>query len=356
MKKKSLLVTIHLLLLTVFAFSLTACDNIGGKSTNFDNKNITQVENQEGYYTDSNLAFCAEIRGSYKSNRPFTLDAQNENLRVWDNIYLYEYDYFQMIASGSGDIFYSVNSEDLEYVDIDDRFAQATVKADKSGIYKITFDLSTKIFDLQFKSEITTPIYEKMEGCDVYSLKSEFTPLTQNPNNSEELMISNYSIESGALISFYNHGKVHLSNYKVILDSAIQGKYATALEDGDKHVTFAVGGVYNLYVNPTTYVVRVELTNPDTANYTLQVYKASDDIITLTPEDPSVPYIFNYTITVRERQSLPIFVSAGFTMYDLALNPSEYVNSEYEKFITAGTYRLEINLKTFTVTANYIPQ
>ena len=141
MIKKSPLVTILLLLITIFSFSLTACDIMGGKSKNFDNKNITPVENQEGYYTDSNLAFCTEIRGSYKSNRPFTLDEQNENLRVWDNIYLYEYDYFQMVVSGSADIFYSVNSEDLEYVNIDDRFAQVTVKAEKSGIYKITFDL-----------------------------------------------------------------------------------------------------------------------------------------------------------------------------------------------------------------------
>jgi len=356
MRKRTLLSTLFFVLITVFVFSLSACENLGGKLNIFDNKNITPVENQEGYYTDSNLAFCAEIRGSYKSNRPFTLDAQNENLRVWDNIYLYEYDYFQMIASGRADIFYSVNSEDLEYVDIDDRFAQATVKEGKSGIYKITFDLSTKVFDLQLKSEITTPIYEKMDGCDVYSLKSGFTQLTQNPNNSEELMISNYAIESGALISFHNHGEVHLSNYKVILDSAIQGKYATALEDGDKHVSFAIGGVYNLYVNPTTYAVRAELTNPDTADYTLQVYETSEDIITLTPVDPSVPYIFNYTVTVRERQSLPIFISAGYTMYDLSLNPSEYVHSEYEWFIIPGTYRLEINLKTFTVTANYLPQ
>ena len=266
MNKKSFLATLLFVLMAVFAFPLTACDNTSGPPKNFDNKNITPVENQEGLYTDSTLIFCAEIRGSYKANRPFTLDAQNENLRVWDNIYLYEYDYFQMIVDESTDIFYSVNDEDLEYVDIDDRRPQATVKEGKSGIYKITFDLSTKIFDLQFKSEITNPVYEKMDGCDVYSLQSEFTPMVVNPNNSEEFMIANYSIESGTLISFYNHGEVHLSNYKVILDSANQGKYATALEDGDKHVSFAIGGVYNLYVNPTTYALRVELTNPDTAD------------------------------------------------------------------------------------------
>lgn len=349
MKKKFLIGFILL------ALTFVGCD-LSPNNQNFDNENILPVEGQAGYYTDDALAFCAEIRGSYKSNRAFTLDAENENLRVWDNMYLYEYDYFQMVASGSADIFYSVNSSDLTYVTIEDQFAQATIKEGQSGIYKITFDLSTKLFDLEFKSEITTPVYEKMDGCDVYSLKSNFTPLTVNPNDTEELMIANYPIEAGALISFYNHGNVHLSNYKVILDESVQGKYASSMEDGAKHISFTIGGIYNLYVNPTTYAVRVELTNPDTADYTLQVYATSEEIITLTPKDPSVPYVFNYTVTVRERQSLPIFVSVGYTMYDLTLNPSEHVDSEYQWFITPGTYSLEINLKSFTVDATYLPQ
>ena len=53
---------------------------------------------------------------------------------------------------------------------------------------------------------------------------------------------------------------------------------------------------------------------------------------------------------------MPIFVSADYIMYDFALNQSEYVDSEYEMFITPGTYCLEINLKTFIVTAEYVPQ
>lgn len=194
-----------------------------------------------------------------------------------------------------------------------------------------------------------------MEGCDIYSLKSGFKPLTENPNNNEELMIANYSVDLGAVISFYNHGKVHLSNYKVILDAANQGKYATAIEDGDRHLTFTIGGVYNIYVNPTTYVVRLELTNPDSADYTLQVYKNGEPT-PLTATDPNIPYIFHYEITVRKNQSMPIFITQEYGMYELVFSPSEYVDSDYGMFLVAGTYSLEINLKTFIVTATYIPQ
>ncbi|MBR1954310.1 MAG: hypothetical protein IKA29_00115 [Clostridia bacterium] len=351
--KKLLIVT---LILAIVLFS--GCDMLGDLSNkNFSNKNIKPVQEKPGYYTDEKLAFCAEIRGSYKSDRPFTLDENNENLRVWDDMYLYEGDYFQMIVNNSSQIFYSVQDQDLEYVTLEDKLAQATINEGKSGIYKIVFDLSTKIFHLQFKGEITTPVYEKMDGCDVYTLSSEFTPLVPNPNNSEELMIANYTIKTGELVSFYNHGNVHLSNYKVILDQSVQGRYATALEDGDRYVKFLIGGSYNLYVNPTTYQVRVELTNPDTAHYTLYVFKSGESEPTkLTPANANQPYLFEYQVTLRRNASVPIFTSESYAMYSFSVAESEYFDSKYEMFTTEGTYLLQINLKTFTITVNYIPQ
>lgn len=354
MKKKSVISLFLILSLVAFALSLTSCD-ISNPIENFDNENITPVVDAEGYYTDSVLAFCTEIRGSYKSDRPFTLDDEKDNLRVWDDMYLYEGDYFQMIVIGSSDIFYSVEDDDLEYVELNESRAQATVKEGKSGIYRIVFDLTEKVFDLEYKGEITTPVYEKMDGCDVYSLSTEFTPLTENPNNSEELMIADYHINSGEVISFYNHGNVHLSNYKVILDASNLGKYATALEDGDKHITFAIGGIYNLYVNPTTYLVRVELTDPDTADYSLMVYKNGEPQA-LIAESSDTPYLFKYTVSLRKYASLPIFVADNYSMYSLSLNPSDNVDAEDGMFMIEGTYLLEIDLKSFTVTATYLPQ
>ena len=335
--------------LLLCAACLASCDFVNPNVT-FDNSNITPVEGQEGYYTDDDLLFCSEIRGSYSSSRPFTLDATNEHLRIWDNLYLYEGDYFQLIVNESPTIFYQVKDEDLEYVTVEEQRAQATIQEGKDGIYKVTFDLSTKLFDLEYKEEITTPVYEEMKGCDVFSLKSDFTQLTPNPDNPQELMVSNYTIQGGEVITFHNHGDVHLSNYKVILDPAVQGTYASALETGDRFVSFSIGGTYNLYVNPVTYTLRVELTNPDTAQYSLQVYKNGEPTA-LQAVDPNTPYLFTYQLTVKRNASIPIFISADYFMYTLTAIDSDYLDGEYEMFNQEGTYVLEINLKTFTVTA-----
>lgn len=348
--KKKFLVALGL----VAVLLMTGCNFGDGSNLEFDNSSITQVAGQEGYYTDSKLSFCAEIRGSYKSDRPFTLDSSNENLRVWDNYYLYEGDYFQMIVSDTPYIYYSVNSEDLVYVTPNDNSAESKVNEGQSGIYKITFDLTTKIFDLEYKSEITTPVYETMSGCDVYSLKSNFTQMTVNPNNDEELMIENYQINAGEMISFHNHGNYHLSQYKVVLDEAVQGKYASALEDGDKFVSFSIGGLYNLYINPVTYALRVELTNPDTASYSLKAYKNGEPVSCIV--DENTPYIFRHQVTVKVNGSIPIFINDDYFMYDLTVNESEYFDNDYEMFNVAGTYDLEINLKLFTITVTYVPQ
>lgn len=345
----------HLILSALLTLMLTSCGLVSNDNISFDNSNIVEVEGQEGYYVDDTLIFCAEIRGSYKANRSFTLDPSNENLRVWDNIYLYEYDYFQMIVNESPTIFYSVNQEDLEYVNIEDNFARATIKLDKSGIYKLTFDLSTKLFDLEFKEEIVTPVYETMSGCDIYSLKSEFTPLVPNNENSEELMIANYEIDAGAVISFHNHDDVHLSNYKVILDNSINGKYASAIESGDKHIKFTIGGKYNIYVNPVTYFVRVELTNPDEAIYSLQFLNLDETYTLLTAPNKDTPYLFKYQVSVDEKGRLPIYSSADYIMYDLTVITSEYIDS-LRRLKVAGTYEVEINLKTFTISVNYLGQ
>ena len=352
MKKVGLLTPIIAVSIGLSACTFTIfSDDVDNLS--FDNKNVIAVEGQEGYYTDSLLSMCAEIRGSYKSNRPFTLDPTNESLRVWDNLYLYEYDYFQMIVNESSHIFYEVDDSSKQYVDIDD--PEAIIKEGKSGIYKLTFDLVSRKFGLEFKSEIDTPVYEKMDGCDVYTLSHDnFTPMVVNPNNNEELMVSNYQIEMGEIISFHNHGDFHLSNYKVVPDSLLLGKIIDGIESGDAHPFIMVGGNYNLYINPITYAFRAELINPDTANYSLLVLE--DDYITIPHNNDDPAYLFYYQCQVsRQFQSMPIFSNSHYQMFDLDAIPNDQVNS-YGQFEIPGLYSLEINLKEFTINATYMPQ
>ena len=191
--------------------------------------------------------------------------------------------------------------------------------------------------------------------CDVYTLSHDnFTPMVVNPNNNEELMVSNYQIEMGEIISFHNHGDFHLSNYKVVPDSLLLGKIIDGIESGDAHPFIMVGGNYNLYINPITYAFRAELINPDTANYSLLVLE--DDYITIPHNNDDPAYLFYYQCQVsRQFQSMPIFSNSHYQMFDLYAIPNDQVNS-YGQFEIPGLYSLEINLKEFTINATYMPQ
>lgn len=345
-------------LILALALILSGCSLLGlPGDISFDNDDIIPVDGMEGYYIDSDLAFCAEIRGSYKSDRPFTLDDEDESLRVWDNLYLYEYDYFQLIAANQAEIFYSVKEEDLEYVTLNDNSANAQINDGKSGIYKVIFDLEEKVFDLEYKGEILEPVYERMEGCDVFSLASEFTPLVPNPDNSDELMIKNYTVEAGAVLSFHEHGDYHLSSYKVVLDHAANGKWASGLEDGDKHISFLVGGIYNLYINPTTYLLRVELTNPEDADYSLMVYE-SDEFKSIAPVSEDQPHLFVYRYTAKRLGDIPYFVSSNYSQYKFNVLPSDLLDSYEDSFyfLEAGNYEITINMLTFELSCVEIPE
>lgn len=350
--KKYIFGIISLLMIT----NLSACNlfDDDGKNQSFDNENLTEVEGQDGYYVDSKLSMCAEIRGSYKANRPFTLDSNNENIRIWDNYYLYEYDYFQMIVDGTKYIFYEVDESSKQYVDVEN--PKAIIKQGKSGIYKLTFDLVNKVFSLEFKSEIITPIYEEMEGCDVYTLSHDgFSQMTINPNNSEELMISNYEVAMDEIVSFYNHGNYHLSNYKVLPDSMLLGKLINGLNDGDAHPNIMIGGKYNLYINPKTYAFTAELLNPNEAIYSLMTIE-NGEYVEINHDNNDPAYLFHYKINVTKKyQSMPLLFNNEYQMFELDVTDNECVN-KYGQFETLGLYSLNINLKEFIITATYLPQ
>ena len=94
--------------------------------------------------------------------------------------------------------------------------------------------------------------------------------------------------------------------------------------------------------------------NPDTAEYTLQVYENGEPV-TLTAPDSNAPYAFTYTVTARENMSVPLFVSEGYTIYQLEVAESEFVNAITNRFYAAGTYQLQIDLRQFTITVTRLP-
>ena len=62
------------------------------------------------YYTSKKLQLVTSINGSFKVGRSFTLDENDSNKRVYDDIYLYEEDYFKMDVADSPKIFYQIRN------------------------------------------------------------------------------------------------------------------------------------------------------------------------------------------------------------------------------------------------------
>ena len=352
MKRISLLISVLMLLSLMLIFG---CDmgsgNGGGTSIDYNKdvevvapqditlENFTPSEN-ETYYTSKGLTLWAEINGEFLKIDYFTLDG---NKRVYDNLYLYKDDYFFMLTDDNTDMYASLKSPTNEYLEEEKQQGQdVQINVKKSGIYKIIFDVDTLKFDLEYKSEIETPVYYTIKNCSIYSIATSWVEMSLNPENSEEFYISNFNIEKGKTISFFNN--IHVSNYKVTLDEKTNEKYAHARKTS---VTVNIGGSYDVYINSKTYEVRLELKNPDSASYGC-VYYDGADFITLEPYDISAPYIFKYTITAEKYDSVPSFYSSAYREYALGFQESDILTAR-GSFKNDGTYNVTINLKTFEI-------
>ena len=139
----------------------------------------------------------------------------------------------------------------------------------------------------------------------------------------------------------------------VAVDESINNKLASARKT---IVTVNVGGLYNVYINKKTYVVRLELLNPDTATYSC-VYYDGTDFITLQPYESDVPYVFRQRIVVTTQYTtrIPDFHTAKYRTYDLTVvDTMNVLMSNY--FKQPGTYDVIVNLKTFEITAELLPE
>ncbi|MDD7397803.1 MAG: hypothetical protein PUG65_00325 [Firmicutes bacterium] len=102
----------------------------------------------------------------------------------------------------------------------------------------------------------------------------------------------------------------------------------------------------------------MELINPDTATYGC-VYYDGTEFIMLQPYETDVPYIFHYQITVDKYDNLPDFHSANYRTYDLIVVDTTNVlmgSGSNHYFKNSGTYNLTINLKTFEITVELLPE
>lgn len=363
--KKYFLCFIATLFIVISGISLVGCDMGTGTSTIPDyNADVQVVEPEnidvehfvpkedETYYTSSRLSLWMEVNGEFLKVNYFSLDGSK---RVYDNLYLYEDDYFYMLSDDMRGWYATLSdSNDSEYAE--EELAEGdeySINIIKEGIYTVVFDTETLKFDLVYKSEITTPVYYTIKNCSIYSEATSWVEMSVNPANADEFVINNFSVTAGKSISFYNN--LHTSNYKVTLEESVNNKIASVRKT---IVTVNVGGNYNIYINRKTYVVRMELLNPETATYSC-VYYDGTDFIELQPYEADVPYIFRQRIVVTTKYttSLPKFHTTKYRTYDLkVVDTMGVLTSSGSSFKQPGTYDVIINLKTFEITAELLPE
>lgn len=365
MKKKFLRFVITLSAL-ISSLPFVACAGVGETSIPDYNADIQVVapeniamdnfiaEEDKTYYTSPGFSLWMEVNGAFFEMDYFTLDG---NKRVYDNVYFYKDDYFYIVTDDYKDLYASLgDSADTEYAEEEkEQGYDIQINVKKSGIYKLVFDVDTLKFDMEYKSEIETPVYYTIKKCEVYSSDTrEFKRMDVNPENSEEFCIKNLCIGADEFLSFFD--STHTSNYKITVDESGNEKYGSYTYPS---LVINVGGTYNVYINAKTYVVRLELLNPDTATYSC-VYYDGANFINLEPYDTGVPYIFRQRLTVDTQYttSLPKFHTTKYKTYKLTVIPSDLLTGGGKNyyFKQVGTYDLIINLKTFEISVELLPE
>ena len=304
------------------------------------------------YYTSPGFSLTMSVRGHFMIMDYFSLDG---NKRIYDNLYFYENDYFYIVTDDYNDLYASLAEESDKQYAVEEKESGYDIQLNiiQSGVYKLIFDTETLKFDIVYKAEITTPKYYTIKNCDIYSIATNWVEMAVNPNNNEEFYVSNFHIDTGKAIRFFSH--IHTSNYIPTLEET-STKYATSRKE---EIKIIIGGDYNVYINSKTYEVRLELINTETADYTC-IYHNGSEFITLQKETANIPYIFTFQleVTTQYTTNIPKFYNAHYSEYTLNVtnSPDVMQGSSSYYFKKIGTYNITINLKTFELTAELLPE
>ncbi|MBR2988909.1 MAG: hypothetical protein IKC64_04205 [Clostridia bacterium] len=308
------------------------------------------------YYTSSQTDLITEIYGKYTIDRPFTLDKDNDKKRIYHNIYFYEEDFFQVLYYKNINQlgkFYAILADptDTQYVSIKKDQGGNPYQFDivSPGIYDLVLDTETFAIDVVRIGDIVTPVYETIKSCELKIQVSQnnvtYKTMTLDTDTNEYYIET--AIPRDAIIGFYS-AETHSSHYKLGVGTALNNQIFYHNYPGYQSVNVSVGGTYRVYLNAKTYVFRLELTNPDTAEYYCQVEWNQNNI--LSPVSDETPYLFEYNMTTQEHnEEVPRFYPELGMAYDLTvLGDGEVVSGG--DICTPGAYKLTVNLKQFTLT------
>lgn len=372
MRKKGFWRLLVLALMLPFASLLTACFG-GGLPTDWvdvkiDNQYDLEQTEQDQVFTSKGMDLVTEINGSFTAGRPFVLDAHDEYKRIYKNIYFYQYDYFYMISNDYDYIWCGLSdSKDLDYAEVEKSQGEdVQVNIKVAGIYNLIFDVKTKTFDLDYVSAITTPVYETIEKCEIGYLDSnKEMQYVAMQKQGDELCVKNVHFAVGKGVGFYS-AFTHVSWYKTTMDASCANQLI--FKRGTKpnsDIYFMVGGTYNIYLNPETYVVRAELVSADADGYSAYVIldenlDVLDEPAQLSLNDNAINYQFKFQCVAENFQTysfsmdkIPTVYNSAFQDYRLTLTDESSAcvresNGNYY-FSKAGTYQLLIDLQNFTI-------
>ena len=354
------------------ALAISACDSSSGGYSggiyvpNIDNSKDLKVyeddeykTEDETYYKSDYIKFIMSVRGYYQTDIPFYVAKDNENLRIYDNMYFYKGDYFQLMSKDYRYIWATLKDETTEYLTpLREHGEDIQVDVKKSGVYKITLDIKTMIMDFEYKSEIQTPYYYPFKTCAVGTLvdnKIVYTDMEESPTNADEFIVKNYAVSTGKLYSFYEK-YTHVSNYKFTVNENSKKYISESMFETS--VVFNVTGEVNICVNRKTYEVSAEVSDPSKLTYDCLTY-ANGGFITLTPKDPNVPYIFEYKYEATSdvggygvmSDDVPDFYNKSYKKYELTVEESSLLgnNKGNYYFKKQGKYVLTIDLLNLTL-------
>lgn len=371
--KKKLFYFLAVLLVLISGVMLVGCDifadigDNGGEIPVIDNTVDLEVytpevgdnlPDGEVFYKSVSVDLVTEIHGNYRTDRPFTLDSENENKRIYRNIYFYEDDFFQVLyykdPNDLGALFAIMSDEsDSEYAEVEYDYGnnplQITIK--KQGIYDLVLDVETFGIDMVKVGDIDTPVYEQIKTCELYvhlsASNASYTPMTLDESTNEYYIEKD--VPMNASIGFFNAS--HTARYKMDVEASLKNTLVYRNDNNVEKVQVHVGGRYKIYFNAKTYVLRLELQNPDTASYFCQVgWQEGKE---LSPVSSSTPYLFEYEFVAERNEygvfvDLPSFYPSLGMPYDLTI-----VNENGEEiawYVEEGTYMLRIDLKDFKLT------
>lgn len=222
----------------------------------------------------------------------------------------------------------------------------------KGGIYKLTFDLKTLKFDVEYKSEIQSPKYYTIETCTLQVKSGDNTIDHPMRWEGDGFVVDNVDIAIGSTFLFTAVN--YVSDYKFTLAEGVEDKYACFFLKQEQYKnTYAkalIGGTYRVSINAKTYVASLELsTSIESATYYLKQY---NDPLTPSAEHP---YVFEVEFEAnRDVYPLPSF-------YNIASKKVAFSPVGEEQFVVtddgslflrkAGNYQLLLNVLDMTVEA-----